>query len=642
MAEGETLCKNLECDPDVEDMGDGSLPDNEPSNLNDIQVTDLEETHQNTITLHQQNVCNSSKDTGGLRTEELTCKEEDIQIKKYQYPHKSSELLGELNDFRLAGKLVDVTLVSSDEREFPCHRAVLAASSPYFGAMFTDDLQESRSDRIELTNIKGTALDSIINAVYRCKVNISSDLVQDLLATAHFLNYPDIIQSCCQFLEDSLTPQNCLGIIQLAETYLCDDLWTQAWNYALTNFRNVSSCKEFLQSKALVLERLVSSNELNVLKEDEVLAAVLQWALSDQMHIDSLPSVLAKVRLPLVSNEYLTQTMNSYQFLHGNGKCLSLIRDAQNLKELARNQSRRDHPLLKPRNSMRTEVLVVVGGMVDNREWITNVSCFNPKANQWSPMANLPFDHSDYAAASIDDAIYVSGGFHRTKGNISEVWRYDEVHDRWSRVQDLILPRFNHTSIGHDHHIYVLGGEDADSSLTEIERYSPALDKWDIIGSVSPTGSGMAVVAIGQKLYIIGWLTNVRLMCVVQCFDLETAECSTIPSSGLNRQLFPAVALNDSIFILGGNRMKEVAIYDPETFISTKAESMKFKRNTPSATVVGGKIYVTGGELRQHVAKVEAYDPDLDLWDTLEPMPHAVCFHGCAMIKRYLGPPYYP
>lgn len=642
MAEDGTQCMNLEGDPDADETGQGNMLNNEKDNVNDIQVIDLEEADRNTSPCHQQNGGNSPKvtESDGLMTEVLEYKEREAETKKYQYPHKSSELLRELNGFRLAGKLVDVTLVSSDEREFLCHRAVLAASTPYFDAMFTDDLQESRSDRIELTNIKGAALDSIICAVYMCDVDISSDLVQDLLATAHFLNYPHIIESCCQFLEDSLAPQNCLGIVELAETYVCDNLRTRAWNYALENFRDVSSCQEFLQLKASVLERLITCDELNVSGEDEVLSAVLQWALSDQIHIEFLPSVLAKVRLPLVSDAYLTRALNAHHFLHGSGKCLSQIRDAQNLKGLARNGRRRDHPLLKPRHSMRTEVLVVVGGMIDNREWITDVSSFNPKTNHWSPMANLPFDHSDYAAASVDDAIYVSGGFHRTKGTISEVWRYDETHDRWSLVQDLILPRFNHTSIGHDHHIYVLGGEDGDNSLTEIERYSPELDKWDIIGSINPTGSGMAVVALRNKLYIIGWLTNVRLMCVVQYFDLETLECSTIPSSGLNRQLFPAVALNDSIFILGGNRMKEVAVYDPETFTSTKAESMKFKRNTPSATVVGGKIYVTGGELRQHVAKVEAYDPYLDLWDILEPMPHAVCFHGCVMIRKYLGPPY--
>lgn len=623
----------------------GPFCSNATEGISDIKIVDLEDAYQEDQLSYSDS--DAEEDIAGHIAKSLTPvsvkdeeREESNIIKNYCYPDKSSELLKEMNSLRLAGKLVDVTLVSSDGREFPCQRAVLAASSPYFGAMFTDDLQESRSDHVELTNIRGETLNSILNAVYLCDVTINTEAVQDLLATAHFLSYQHIVESCCQFLKDSLVPQNCLGIFQLAETYLCHELQNQTWNYVLENFKAVSLRQEFLELKASILEELISSDDLNVAVEDDVLVAVLQWAINDESHVPLLPSVLARVRLPLVSDSYLTGVLKTHQFLHGSGKSLSLIRDAQNLKELARKGMRRDHSLLKPRHSMKNEMLVVVGGMTDSREWVPQASCFNPKTDEWSPMANLPFDHSDYSAASIDDAIYVAGGFHRNKGTISEVWRYDETHDKWSQVKPLTIPRYNHTAIGYNHHIYVLGGEDSDRTLTDIEEYSPALDRWAIIGSINPTGSGMAVVALNKKLYVIGWLTNVRLMCVVQCFDLQTLECSVIPSSGLNRQLFPAVALNDSIFILGGNRIKEVAIYDPETFTSQKAESMKFKRNTPSATVVGGKIYVTGGELRQHVAKVECYDPELDLWDTVTPMPQAVCFHGCVMIRRYLGPPY--
>ncbi|XP_071477947.1 ectoderm-neural cortex protein 1-like [Diadema antillarum] len=561
-------------------------------------------------------------------------------VQRYRYPHKSTELLKHLNDLRLGGSLVDVILASSDGKDFPCHRAVLAASSPYFQAMFTDDLRESRTERIELTNVKAPLLSKILSAVYLCELDVTHEHVRELLATAHFLSYPHIVESCCQFLKDALRPTNCLGICQLAETFLCHNLLREAWNFALKNFKSVTECQEFMQLEASTLEKLVSSDDLHVDAEDEVLLAVLRWAEEDDAHVATLPTVLANVRLPLVSDACLSTVFDSHRILHSCGKSLSLVRDAQNLKELARKGMRRDHHLLRPRHSMRSEMLVVVGGMTCSRDWVPYVSCFNPKTDKWTPMADLPFEHSDYSAASVDGAIYVTGGFHRDEGTLSAVWRYDELHNRWSKVCPLLIPRFNHSSIDCDHHVYVLGGEDLDNRVTEVERYSPEEDKWDIVGSINPTGSGMAVTALKSKLYIIGWLTNVRLMCVVQCFDLETAECSVIPCSGLNRQLFPAVALNDAIFILGGNRIKEVAIYDPETFSSTKAEPMKFKRNTPSAAVVGGKIYVTGGELRQHLDRVECYDPDLDLWDVVSPMPHALCFHGCVMVKMYLGPPY--
>ena len=612
----------------------------------DLQVIDLEEGHVSDKNQSQPLLGDFTKlklvhqGTVPLEVRQHNEQKAEILTQCYKYPQKSGELLTQLNDFRLARKLVDVTLVSSDGRDFPCHRAVLAASSPYFGAMFTDDLLESHSDRIELSNVRAKTLEVILHAVYVCEAVITQDNVQDLLATAHFLSYHHIVESCCKFLADSLQPHNCLGIAQLAETYCCHELQDQAWKYALKNFKAVSSGQEFLSLKACVLEKLIGSDDLNVPTEDDVLTAVLNWVKSDEAHIAPFPSILAKVRLPLVNDDYLASILSSHQVVHSCGRNLSLVRDAQNLKELARKGRRRDHPLLRPRFAMKIEVLVIVGGMIDNREWVPYVSCFNPETGMWSSMADLPFDHSDYSAASVDDAIYVSGGFHRDRGTLSEVWRYSELNDEWIKVQHLTLPRYNHSSVGYNNHIYVLGGEDSETTLTDIEEYSPEHDKWTIIGSMNPTGSGMAAVALNGKLYTIGWLTNVRLMCVVQCFDLSTLECTVIPGSGLNRQLFPAVALNDSIFILGGNRMKEVAIYDPETFTSRKAESMKFKRNTPSATVVGGKIYVTGGELRQHVTKVESYNPELDLWNIGTPMPHAVCFHGCVMIRKYLGPPY--
>ncbi|KAF1375236.1 hypothetical protein PFLUV_G00237450 [Perca fluviatilis] len=52
-----------------------------------------------------------------------------------------------MEEIRRQGKLCDVTLKVGDHK-FSAHRIVLAASIPYFHAMFTNDMVECKQDEI--------------------------------------------------------------------------------------------------------------------------------------------------------------------------------------------------------------------------------------------------------------------------------------------------------------------------------------------------------------------------------------------------------------------------------------------------------------------------------------------------------------
>lgn len=55
----------------------------------------------------------------------------------------STRALGTMASLRLAKSLCDVT-VQTENHQFEAHRVVLAASSAYFRAMFTGNMEESR------------------------------------------------------------------------------------------------------------------------------------------------------------------------------------------------------------------------------------------------------------------------------------------------------------------------------------------------------------------------------------------------------------------------------------------------------------------------------------------------------------------
>ena len=73
--------------------------------------------------------------------------------------------------------LCDVVLVA-DGLEMPAHKAVLAACSPYFYAMFTGDLSEARETRIVLQEIDGKALSMLVEFVYTSEIIVTEENVQ--------------------------------------------------------------------------------------------------------------------------------------------------------------------------------------------------------------------------------------------------------------------------------------------------------------------------------------------------------------------------------------------------------------------------------------------------------------------------------
>ena len=81
--------------------------------------------------------------------------------------------------------MCDVTLMVG-EHSLSAHRIVLAANIPYFRAMFTHNMMESRQSTIPMACIDSSALESLVNFAYTGRVSISTRNVQNLMLGASF------------------------------------------------------------------------------------------------------------------------------------------------------------------------------------------------------------------------------------------------------------------------------------------------------------------------------------------------------------------------------------------------------------------------------------------------------------------------
>lgn len=87
-------------------------------------------------------------------------------------------LLKDLELFFTNRELSDVTLVL-DGGEVKAHKAILAARSPVFKAMFSHDMVETKSNRVEILDVKVDAMEEVLKFLYTGEASLKPTACED-------------------------------------------------------------------------------------------------------------------------------------------------------------------------------------------------------------------------------------------------------------------------------------------------------------------------------------------------------------------------------------------------------------------------------------------------------------------------------
>ncbi|ODN01800.1 Kelch-like protein 20, partial [Orchesella cincta] len=263
-------------------------------------------------------------------------------------------MLEMMNILRLSHELSDVVLNVGNREAIYAHRVVLSACSPYFRAMFTGELAESRQTEITIRDIDEHAMGLLIDFCYTSKIVIDETNVQTLLPAACLLQLDEIQEKCCEFLKRQLDPSNCLGIRAFADTHSCRELLRVADMFTQHNFQEVMTSEEFLLLPVGQLCDIISSDELNVRSEEQVFSAVMAWVkFSVAERRAYLPQVLQHVRLPLLNPKFLVGTVGSDLLIKSDEACRDLVDEAKNYLLLPQERPLMQGPRTKPRKPIR-------------------------------------------------------------------------------------------------------------------------------------------------------------------------------------------------------------------------------------------------------------------------------------------------
>ena len=558
------------------------------------------------------------------------------------------------------------TFAFFQNHEFSCHRIFLAASSDYFRALFTHDVEKGTSSRIVLDGISPDGFHNLLQYMYTHELTIDLENILDVLEAADFLQFRPVVEKCALMLLQHITTFNCLALHQIGESHLCSALADAAYNFILRNFDDISQTKEFLHLGQESLVGYVKDDHLQIKNDARLLESICQWITFDfEGRKDALWQLMQYVDLPSI-DKYKLREITS---VNDNIKEL--------FKEITKEHEQMDEGNLLPAKSALkkrpNEVLSIIpkettASAEGKRKKDILYYCL--KELKWKVLTEIPFnDRVAYDVAVLDNDMYFTGG---TEYNLAldEVMVYSVKCDYWVQLPSMIKCRSHHSSASMGGILYVVGGRNQEEARWEsrtitlrndAEEYDPKSAQWTLLPQhMDISGVGRAaVIPLDGKLFVIGGTMEIEDPTSKQgspskqvhmgpmyydvhkksWFDLD------INDSLVNMKIAVSVgdclAYDGCILLIDEDlKGKRMAVFNPVSGELSKFIRTHGTHRFGGYTTQGNVLYLTGGvagifKTHDLVHYQDLTEPE-GAWRVLTPLPDAYSHHACVSIFKTL------
>ena len=550
------------------------------------------------------------------------------------------ELMKRLNMQRRQDYLCDITLVAKEGKEFKAHRNVLSAVSPFFAKLFQSEMKEKEEGIIRFAEISASILEGVLKFIYTGHVEIHDEQsAKDLIVAADFLLLVCLKTFAGRFLEQLLTNSNCISTFYFAEKYQCEELVAKTRKFVHENFAFVAELDEFLDLEAEEIERWISSDDICVAAEEDVLKIIQKWTEQNESERKAkFEELFRHVRLVFVSPDFLLVDIVKNQLVRDSYPCLTKVLDAIAVVSCASEDTLMQSPE-SPRRRLGTHAIVACGD--------EHILCYLPETDSWKFLANDLLENINDRTQMVTfrDQLFTFNGSYDTH-------RYDPAFDAWSSLKHLHLSSCSKRVAVIRGQIYAID-VDRNTEKSTIERYSMGSCSWEkIFTSHEGCRDHSCVVAAGDCMYVLGgkplqqreW----EYVAKAEKFDTVHNKWEAIADMQRERGFAFGVATQGKIFVAGGRRKrrnklwKSCEVYNISTNEWQFIAKLSIARVLGSMVCVNGTLYVLGGSncpYTSPVYTVESYNPTTNKWIQKTSIPvdripgdkKPGSFKGCAL-----------
>ncbi|XP_071945085.1 kelch-like protein 17 [Antedon mediterranea] len=529
-----------------------------------------------------------------------------------------------MNKMRHSNLLCDITL-NVGGQEIRGHKLVLASCSPYFHAMFTNNMSECHKSEVTLHDIDSEAVAKLIQFAYTAEIVISEKNVQSLLPAANLLQLHSVHDACSKYLLSQLEPSNCLGIRRFADTHACHDLYRYAHDFVLRKFNEVVNSEEYTHLPLSEVEELMGNEEVNISNEEDIFNAAMLWINYNQTERKQyIAKLLRQVRLPLLSREFLVMNVEKEDAVQSSLECKDLLIEAMKYHLLPEQRTSLQSVRTRQRqNTKMITVLFSVGGgslfAIHNE-----CECFDPRNDSWFSIAPMNVRRARLGVAAVNRCIYAVGGYDGS-GDLSVVECYNPKLNTWTECSSMGTRRSCLGVAVLNGLLYAIGGYDGASCLNSAERYDPLTNTWTSVAAMATRRRYVKVAVLDGFLWAVGGYDGSTHLSSVEKYCPVTNTWVAIQNMNNRRSSMGVAVVEDVLYVVGGNDgasclnsaerfNQDINMWEPVTPMTTR-------RSTHDAVALKGHLYVIGGnDGSSSLNGVERYNPVTRRWKVLTSM----------------------
>ncbi|KAE9548774.1 hypothetical protein FO519_008012 [Halicephalobus sp. NKZ332] len=240
---------------------------------------------------HQQGRAQATPEEGSSRSS-CPCKSNNIEVQR---------LVEQISAMYMDEECSDCTLVV-EGTSFPVHKAILAARSIYFKAMFFGGMKESKEKVVELLETPVQAFRLLLKYIYTGTLQLQAikiDYVFDILGLVHKYGFVELEETVSDYFQSICGTDNVCLIFSVSQLYSMKSLSAFCLDFIDNYASEVIRQHNFCQLPPAALEQIISRDSFCA-PEIEIFKGVVRWMDANPNESSQFEHLVFYIRLSLI------------------------------------------------------------------------------------------------------------------------------------------------------------------------------------------------------------------------------------------------------------------------------------------------------------------------------------------------------